>query len=142
MLCPSPPPPVWGERRILGCVPRRPGICGLPCWVCPSRPGFPKAAGHSPLCPEPPPELLPRLHGVRFLALYRAWPTVCGMLSPWCTSSVSVPGNLEAPLPLLRFCLSSLLSTFPFGKNPVQSFKIPVSLGLCFPVLETFAAWL
>ena len=67
-------------------------------------------------------------------ALYQAQYEVCGALSPGHTSSVSDLGNLEAPLPLLRFCPSSLLNAFPSGKNLVRIFKVLASPGLGFPV--------
>ena len=60
--------------------------------------------------------------------------------SPGCTSSISDPGNLEAPLPLLWFCWVSLLSAFPSGKNLVWIFKVPDSPGLGFPVVQSFTA--
>ena len=60
------------------------------------------------LLPEAPPgsssPLLRSAHGV--------WGALPGR-----TSSISDPGNLEAPLPLLRSCPSSLLSAFPSRKN-------------------------
>ena len=91
--CPVPSwaPPVLGEHGILGCVPWRPAA-GI------RLPGHAAPSGHTP-------------------ALYHTRPTVCGALSLECTSSVSDPGNLEAPLSLLRFYQSSL-SAFPSKKNP------------------------
>ena len=72
---------------------------------------------------------------VRAPALYRDRPTVCGVLSPMCTFSISDSEKLEAS-PI------SLLSTFPSGKNPVWIFKVPASPWLGFPVLEAFATCL
>ena len=112
---PSPLPSVPSKRRILGCVPWRPGIRACAAGIVLPRPWLPKAAGRSPPCPEPPAELFPRPRRTRAPALYRARPAVCGALSPGRTSSGSDPGNLEAPLPLLRFCPSSLLSAFLSG---------------------------
>ena len=63
-----------------------------------------------------------------------------GALSPGHTSFASDLGRLEAPLPLLWFCPSSLLSDFPSRKNPVQISKVPGSLGLGFPIPEAPAA--
>ena len=50
-----------GEHRILGCVPRRPGIPGLRCWNRAPGAQLPKAAGHSsPLKPPPDPPASPQ----------------------------------------------------------------------------------
>ena len=120
-----------------------PGLCALGSGACWNRaPGLqlPKAARHSLLGLELPPDLL-RPHGARAPALHRDRPAMCSMLSPGCTSSISDSRKLEAPLPILRSCQISLLSTFPSRKNPVQIFKVPASPGLSFPVLEAFAAW-
>ena len=57
-------------------------------------------------------------------------------------SSTSDFRKLEPSLPLLRFFLISLLSAFSSGKNLVQIFKVPASLGLGFPVAEALTAWL
>ena len=126
-----PPVPGGGERRILGCVPRALGSGACAAGIMLLGPGLPKAAGHSPLHPEPPPELLPRPRRPCAPALYHALPRD--------TSSVSDPGNLGASLPLLWFCPGSLLSAFPSGKNLVQIFQIPASPGRDFPVLEALA---
>ena len=58
--------------------------------------------------------------------------------SPPGRTSVSDSGRMEAPLALLQFCPSSLLSTFLSGKNLAQIFKVPASPGLGFPILEAF----
>ena len=71
-------------------------------------------------------------------ALYRAGPHGVWRDLPQGTSSVSDPGKWEAPLPLLRFCPSSLVRAFLSRKNPVKIFKVPASPGLGFTVLEAF----
>lgn len=74
---------------------------------------------------------------MRAPALYRDWPAVCGALSPWCTSSISDSGRMEAPLPLLRFCSISLLSNFP-SFSFLNSLSLFGTTGLhIFLVLET-----
>ena len=63
------------------------------------------------------------------------------MLTPGGTFSISDSGKLEASLPLLRFCLISLLSTFLSGENLVWIFIVlAASPGLDFPVQEAFFA--
>ena len=93
----------------------------------------------SPLCLEPPPELLPKPRRSRAPVLYHTWPMVCGALSPGGTSSVSDPGRLEAPLPFLGFCPSSLQASFPPGRIRCRFLKVPASPRLSFPVLGAFA---
>ena len=106
---PSWPLPVRGERWILGCVPRRPGLSGLCCWnwapshaapsvrsLCPSR--HPSWSQVQPVLPCSP------------LASSAAG---CGGSPPGHRSSVSVPGNLRA-WPLLLG--SSLQAPFPPGR--------------------------
>ena len=93
---------------------------------------------------EPPPELLPRLHRVRTPGLYRAQPAWCSTLTR-VPLLFSDPRYLEAPMPLLRFCPGSLLSTFLSGKNPVRIFKVPASPGQGSPALRLslpLLAWL
>ena len=99
-----------------------------------------KAAGHSPLRSEPLPDLPASPLGRTRHALQSFPRSIlgCGTLYLGGTSSVSDSGRLEAPLPLLWFCPSSLLSTFPSWKNPVWIFKVPASPGLGFPVPEAF----
>ena len=138
--CALPPPPIPGEFRILGCIPRRPGIPGLRHWN--RAPGprlrLPKVAGYSPICAEPLPELplRPRPDAPQLFTELR--PQSVGY-SPRAPSSVSDLGTWRLhchSLPWLS--LSSLLSTFPSRKNPMQIFKVPPSLGLGFPILEAF----
>lgn len=86
--------------------------------------------------PEPPhiiSWLLPNaLEVCGSLALYQDCTVICSELSPRHSSSYSDSRNLDASLPLLRFCLISLLSTFPSGKTQVRIFKVPTCLGWAF----------
>ena len=97
--CPvsSLPPPVLGVAQDPGLCPLCPGIRGLRCWNLIPGPRLLKAAGHSPfpLSPHLANWLLPRPHQERSSPLPRS----CTLLRA--TSSVSDPGRLEAPLPLL-----------------------------------------
>ena len=129
-----------GKRRILGCVPLVPWDQGPALLELCSQSAAPKAAGCSPLHSEPPSELLPRPCQWRSSPLPSWTPRCVACSPPVHPSSVSDPGRLEAPLPLLQFCLSSLQSAFLSGKNPVAICKVPASPGLGFPVLEAFAA--
>ena len=122
----SPLPPVPGGMQDLELCPPAPWFLGPVLLKLHSL----GPSSRSPLCPEPLPEL-PR--PCRVLSS----PLLCLACSVWFTlpqhtSSVSDPGRVEAPLPLLRFCLVSLLSMFPSGKNLVRIFKVPPSLGLGF----------
>ena len=123
------------------------GYLGYPgsCAAGPVLPGLPllQRIGLSHLC-EPaglPDWLVPNaLEGFSSPALYRYCPVVCGELSPGRPYSSCDSRNLEASLPLLGFCLISMLSYFPSGKTPAWIFKDPASRVLGFPVLEAFAA--
>ena len=58
---------------------------------------------------------------------------------PLSAPPLNIPSrNVEASLPLLRFCRISLLTTFLSGKTPAWIFKIPTSPGLGFRILEAF----
>ena len=60
---------------------QRPGIWGLCCWNCvPRALSLKSSRVQPPVHPEPLPELLPRPCWARSPALYRVWPTVCGVL--------------------------------------------------------------
>ena len=128
----------------------------LPAFACP---GAMQDCGLCPLTPwDPGPVLLEScswVHGSRRLqgadssvqspcqtdqllppgaapALYRDWPTVCGMFSPrptpGRTSSVRDSGRLEASLPLQRFCLiSSVLE-----ESGLDFFKFLILQGWAF----------
>ena len=93
----------------------------------------PRAAPGPPGFPPPP-----RPCRVRSSPLPRS-AGVWGAVPPApCTSSVSDPGRLEAPLPLLGSCPNSLLSPFPSGKNLCRFLKFLLlqegaflSWGLC-----------
>ena len=62
---------------------------------------------------------------------------LCALHSPLGTPPLLVnSGALEAPLLLLPYCLSSLLSAILSGKNPGWIYKILASLGLCFMSLR------
>ena len=101
-----------------------PWIWGLCCWNRAPRTRLLKATGRSPLGPEPPPDQLasPEAPQVGTPALYGDQ-SLCGALPPGHTSSISNSGKLEAPLPLLQFCLIFLLSTFQSEKNLVRIFQ-------------------
>ena len=89
-----------GEHRILGCVPQRPGLWGLHRWDrAPGAPGL--------LCAELPPECSRGLLGLHSSPLGSSARGVWHAL-PRHPFSVSDPGNLGAPLPLLGPCPSSL----------------------------------
>ena len=128
-----------GERRILDCVCSVPRIRGLCCWNCAPGARAPQGSRAQPPPPEPLPELLLRSHQARALALYRARPWVCGRLSSQCTSSVSDPGRLETPLPLLRFSPSSLLSTFLWERILCGFLKFLLLWDWAFLSQEAFA---
>ena len=69
VLCPPHLCQSRGECWIVGCFPRCPRIWDLCCWNRTARPWLLKGAGHSPLCQDPPPDLL-WPHGTLALALY------------------------------------------------------------------------
>ena len=129
-----------GERRIPAVSP---GARGLRCWDRAPGPRLPKATGRSPLRPEPPPDprLLPEAPPGMLWPFTELVRGVWGAL-PGRTSPVSDPGSLEAPLPLLRSCPISLLSTFCPGRIQCgfKIFEVPASQGLGFPVLEALLA--
>ena len=82
---PSPPPPVPGG--VLGhqlCLPSTLGSGACAAGIGLLGLCLPKAAGHTPLLLEPLPVhwLLPRLHRVCALTLYRYQPTVCDVPPP------------------------------------------------------------
>lgn len=77
--------------------------------------------------------LLPNaLEGCGTPALYRHLTVVCGEVFPRRPSFYSDFRNLEASVPLLGFCLISLLSTFLSGKKLARIFIVPTSPGLVF----------
>ena len=133
-----------GEGRIAGFawVPWVSRV--LCCWTC--APGAASPAenrAQPPLSGARPPTdwLVPNApEGFSSPALYRYCPVVCGELSPGRPYSSCDSRNLEASLPLLGFCLISMLSYFPSGKTPTWIFKDPASPVLGFPVLEAFPA--
>ena len=118
--CPlsSRPPPVPGGVQDPGlCTP-----CALGSGFCAAGialPGLPPLEPIPHSCSRGPPPAAP--------ALYHAWPPGCAALYPGRTFSVSDPGNLGSPLPLLQYCPGSPLSASLSGKNPVGTFKVPAS---------------
>ena len=103
-------PGIWGPVLLESCFwgqcPRSQQGTDPSVWSCPpDRPGS---------------SLMPCW--VHALTFYRDWPTVCGVLSPRRSSSISDSRRLEASLLLLQFCLISLLSVFSARKNLMQIF--------------------
>ena len=124
VLC---PPPYACPRGSIGSWAMFPGALGSgACAAGIALPGPqpPKAAGRSPLCPEPhwTHRLLPRPRWAHSSPLPCSARGASGAL-PGCTSSVIDPGKQQASPPLLQFCSISLLSAFPSGKNPVRLLK-------------------
>ena len=89
-----------------------PGLCPLASWA----PGPALLEWCLPAVRRPPPGAACSRDPVKCAPATPApsctWLAGCGLLSPGCTSSVSAPGNLGAPLPVLESCPSSLRAPF------------------------------
>ena len=103
----------WSTAGSWGLSDGCPGIQGYALLELRSHgPHLPKAAIYRPHCPEPlPPWLLPNALQAALQLFTGTYPQVLVRFPPWCTSSLSDSGKLEASLPLLQFCPISLLST-------------------------------
>ena len=119
------------EHRILGCVPGALGsracAAGIMLWARSS-----EGSRCSPLPAESPltPSFSPRPR--RAPQPFMAPPAVWGAL-PRAPTSVSDPGRLEAPPPLLRFGWIFLLSTFLSGRIQCGFLEFMCLWGWAFP---------
>ena len=126
------------ERRIVGCVPRRPGVRGLRCWN-----HTPVAAAGrqqaQPLRPSPrlTHRLLPEAPRVRAPGLYRAPPTVCGASSRarFLSQGLREPGGSTAP-PDPAILLDFPANRFSIREESSADFLSSRFSGAGFPLRE------